>query len=90
MFPDLFSIGPLTIHTYGLFVAIGFIVAILVAIKIGKPFGITKQQIMDMGFIIILSGMIGSRIAYVLMNYEYYVSRPMDILKLWQPWPCGG
>ncbi len=84
MFPDLFSIGPLTVHTYGFFIAIGFIVAILVTIRIGKSQGIKPQQIMDMGFIIILWGIIGSRIAFVIMNLSYYRSHPLDIFKLWQ------
>ncbi|MFC1819903.1 prolipoprotein diacylglyceryl transferase, partial [Thermodesulfobacteriota bacterium] len=83
MFPDLFSIGPLTVHTYGLFVAIGFIVGILVTIWIGKAQDIDSQQIMDMGFIVILSGIIGSRLAYVIMNFTYYKTRPIDIFKLW-------
>lgn len=83
MYPDLFSIGPLTIHTYGLFVAIGFIIAILVTARMGKTQGISSQQVMDMGFVIILSAIIGSRLAYVLTNLPYYMAHPLDILKLW-------
>ena len=84
MFPVLFSIGPLTLHTYGLFVAIGIIVGILVTVRIGKAYGIEPQQIIDMGFIMILSGIIGSRIVYVFMNFSYYVEYPLHIFKLWQ------
>ena len=83
MFPELFSIGPLTLHTYGLFVAIGLVFGILITIRIGKAQGISAQQIMDMGFIMALSGIVGSRIAYVLMNFSYYKTNPVDILKLW-------
>ncbi len=83
MYPELFSIGPLTLHTYGLFVAIGLVVGILVTIRIGRSQGIDFQQIMDMGFIIIFTGIIGSRLAYVLMNFSYYKTNPMDIVKLW-------
>ena len=84
MFPDLFSIGPLTIHTYGLFVAIGFAVAILVAIKVGKAQGIHPEQVMDMGFITILFAIIGSRLMYVIINFSYYKNHPMDIFRIWQ------
>jgi phosphatidylglycerol:prolipoprotein diacylglycerol transferase len=83
MHPELISIGPLTLHTYGLFVAIGLVVGILVTIRIGRSQGIDLQQIMDMGFIIIFTGIIGSRLAYVLMNFSYYKTNPMDIVKLW-------
>jgi len=84
MHPDLFSIGPFTLHTYGLLVAIGFLIALLVTVKIGKSEGIKPQQTMDMGFLIILGAIIGSRIMYVLMNVSYYIERPMDMFKIWQ------
>jgi len=84
MFPDLFSIGPLTLHTYGLFVATGFLVGLMVAVKLGKTGGITPQQTMDIGFVMIVASIVGSRLLYILMNLSHYLSRPMDILKIWQ------
>ena len=84
MHPDLFSIGPVTLHSYGLFVALGFIAGILIAIKMGKSVGITSNDVMDMGFIIILSGLIGSRLIYIIINFSYYVENPLDSIKLWQ------
>jgi len=84
MFPDLFSIGPFTLHTYGLFVATGFLVGLMVTVKVGKTEGITPQQTMDIGFVMIVAAIVGSRLMYVLMNISYYVKRPMDIFKMWQ------
>ncbi|MBC8420239.1 MAG: prolipoprotein diacylglyceryl transferase [Proteobacteria bacterium] len=84
MYPDLFSIGPFTLHTYGLFVAIGFCVGLMITIKLGKSEGIKAQEVMDLGFLIILAAIAGSRIMYILMNIPYYVERPMDIFKIWQ------
>ena len=83
MFPELFSIGPLTLHTYGLFVAIGLVAGIFITIPIGRSLGIDFQKVMDMGLIIIITGIIGSRLAYVLMNFSYYKTNPVDIIKLW-------
>ncbi len=84
MHPDLFSIGPLTLHTYGLFVALGFIAGILITIKLGKSMKIPSNSVMDMGFIIILSGLAGSRLIYIIINFSHYVANPLDIIKLWQ------
>jgi len=83
MFPELFSIGPLTLHTYGLLIAIGLVVGIIVTSWIGRSQGIEFQKIMDMGLIIIITGIIGSRLAYVLINFSYYKTNPVDIIKLW-------
>ena len=84
MFPDLFSFGPFTLHTYGLFVAAGFLVGLLVTVKLGKRQGIPPQQIMDIGFVMIVAAIVGSRLLYVLMNVSYYVKRPIDVFKIWQ------
>lgn len=84
MYPDLFSIGPLTLHTYGLFVAIGFTAALLVTVKIAKNYGIRAHQVVDMGFIMILSAVIGSRIMYILFNLSFYLKQPIDIFKVWE------
>ncbi|MGD2125838.1 MAG: prolipoprotein diacylglyceryl transferase [Desulfobacteraceae bacterium] len=84
MFPDLFSIGPLTVHTYGFFVAVGFTAALLLTIKIGKAEGMKAQQVMDMAFIMILWAIIGSRLMYVLINLDYYKNHFLDIFKVWQ------
>jgi phosphatidylglycerol:prolipoprotein diacylglycerol transferase len=84
MHPDLFSIGPITLHTYGLFVALGCITGILSAIRLGKSMGINSQQVMDMGFIAVLWGIIGSRLAYIFINFSYYVANPLYMFKIWQ------
>ncbi len=84
MFPDLISIGPFTIHTYGFFVALGFAVGIWTAVKVGKRQGIPSQQVMDMAFVMIVWAIIGSRLFYVLINFSYYKTHPLDIIKLWQ------
>jgi len=84
MYPDLLTIGPITLHTYGLFVALGFFVGLLITAKLGKSEGFSPQQIMDMGFIIILSAIIGSRVMYVLMNTAYYTHAPLDMFKIWE------
>jgi phosphatidylglycerol:prolipoprotein diacylglycerol transferase len=84
MFPDLISIGPVTIHTYGFFVAMGFAVGIVTAIKVGNYQGVPSQQVMDMAFVMIVWAIVGSRLFYVLINLPYYAAHPLDILKLWQ------
>jgi len=84
MFPDLISIGPFTIHTYGFFVAVGFAVGIWTAVKVGKSQGIPSQQVMDMAFVMVVWAIIGSRVFYVFINFSYYKAHPLEIIKLWQ------
>ena len=84
MHPDLFSIGPFTIHTYGLFVAMAFAAALGVTLKIGQTQGVKSPQIMDMGFITILCAIIGSRLGFAFLNLSHYVHHPLDFFKIWE------
>lgn len=84
MYPTLLNIGPLTLHTYGLFVAIGFIVGLLVITRLGKSRGIPSQQIIDMSFVILICALVGSRLLFVFLNFSYYLKNPVDIFKVWE------
>ncbi len=84
MFPNLISIGPITIHTYGLLVALGFVAALTVTVWIGKQQGIQSQQVMDMAFAMAATGLVGSRLLYVAMQWEYFSDHPLEIPMIWR------
>jgi phosphatidylglycerol:prolipoprotein diacylglycerol transferase len=84
MYPILLELGPLKIFTYGLLVATGFFIAILLASKQGEKEGMDPQVIMDLCFYILLSAIIGARVLYVVVEYKYFVDHPLDIFKVWK------
>lgn len=84
MHPDLFKIGPLTIHTYGVFVAAGFLLGLGLAVKQAKKEGIPSDRIVDLGFYVLLSALIGSRLLFVLINASHYIRNPLEIFKIWE------
>ncbi len=84
MHPDLFSIGPITIHTYGVMVAIGFLLGVGLALRQARKEGIPPERISDLSFYLLLAAIIGSRIFYVLLNPGPYIKNPLAILKIWE------
>lgn len=84
MYPVLIKFGPLTIHTYGFFVAFGFLIGLGLAVRQAKREGIPSQKIVDLGFYIILASIIGSRLFFIFINPSYYMSNPLNILKIWE------
>jgi phosphatidylglycerol:prolipoprotein diacylglycerol transferase len=84
MYPELFKIGPLTVHTYGVLVATGFLLGLGLAVRQAKREGIPPNKIVDLGFYILLSALIGSRLFYVMINAGYYLKNPLDIFKVWE------
>lgn len=84
MHPILIKFGPVTIHTYGFFVAFGFLLGLLLAIKEAKRQGISENKIIDLGFYILLASILGSRLFFIMLNASYYSKNPLDILKIWE------
>lgn len=84
MHPVLFRLGPLTVHTYGVLVAAGFLIGIAFAVTQAKKEGVPPDKIIDLGFYIILAAIIGSRLLFILVNVRRYIANPLDIFKLWE------
>jgi phosphatidylglycerol:prolipoprotein diacylglycerol transferase len=75
MHPELFRIGPFAVHSYGVMLAISFIVGIYVAVKKAEKRGIKGEEIVNLGFIIILASIVGARLFYVLFHLNEFRGR---------------
>jgi phosphatidylglycerol:prolipoprotein diacylglycerol transferase len=84
MNPILIEIGPITIHSYGFFIAMAFLAGILIIIREAKQRGLPHQIVSDLSFYIILSAIVGSRLLYVLLNPGYFLEHPLQILMFWK------
>ncbi len=74
MCPRLFEIGPFTLHTYGVMISLAILASIYLASYLGDREGIQKKHIWDLGFIVIISAVIGSKLLLVLTSLDYYLS----------------
>jgi phosphatidylglycerol:prolipoprotein diacylglycerol transferase len=84
MHPILFKVGPLTLHTYGLFISTGVLLAIALAAREARREGLDPQRILDLGFYLLVASIVGSRLLFVLIFYQDYLARPWAIFKLWE------
>ncbi|MEA2206005.1 MAG: phosphatidylglycerol---prolipoprotein diacylglyceryl transferase [Blastocatellia bacterium] len=71
MYPDFLHIGSLTIHTYGVFLALAFLGGILVAAKLAERDGLPRQRIYDLCLWILLASLLGSKILMFFTEAQY-------------------
>lgn len=72
-----FQIGNLTIHWYGVFLAIGFLVGLWTAGRRGLKDGIAPEKVLDSGIWLIVGSVIGARLLYVVTYWEEsFAGRP--------------
>ncbi len=62
MYPELFRIGNFPVNTYGALLAIGLVLALLVAAHLAAKDGLPKERIYDLGLWTIIGGLLGSKI----------------------------
>lgn len=84
MHPTLIKIGSLSIHTYGVFVVIGFLAGIALAMREARRIGDDPATILDLSFYLLIWAIVGSRIFYIFMNYQDYSGQPLEVIKLWR------
>ena len=82
MHPVIFRIEHLTIYSYGLMVSMGFLLAAFLSIRTARKEGFNPNLIMDAALWILLGGITGARLLYVLLNLDYYTRNPFEIIML--------
>ena len=81
MYPEIFRIGSFPINTYGVFLAISFLCAILVSVKLAARDGLPREKIYDLSLWMLLAGLVGSKILMLFTEPEYRAN-PMQLLSL--------
>jgi hypothetical protein len=87
MRPYLFKIGNFELRVYSLMYILALFIAIFLAKhdKLAKKRGITdNKQIEDFAFITLFSGLIGARIYYVILKWDYYSKMLYEIPMVWK------
>ena len=77
------DLGFIKIYWYSITMFLGVLAGIIVAYIEIKRKKIDIDKFSNMAFYAILSGFVGARIYYVLFNLDYYLSSPIEILKIW-------
>jgi len=73
------------IYWYGIIIAIGMILALLVAIKNAKRMGKKPEMIIDFAVFAIVFAIIGARAHYVIWSWEFYKDEPFwKVFAIWE------
>jgi len=81
MYPVLFRIGSFPINTYGVFLALAFLCAILITVKLAERDGLPRDKIYDLCLWMLLFSLIGSKVLMLFTEPEYR-DHPLQLLSL--------
>lgn len=68
MYPELFRIGTFPVTTYGIFLAVGMLLALFAASRLAARDGLPKERIYDLGLWVLVGGLVGSKLLMILVE----------------------
>lgn len=78
---DLFSIGPITIHGYGLMIGFGVLICIMLGTYRAKQTGVIPEEtVLDIAIYGLVAGFLGAKVLYVIVEFERFLKEPMSVL----------
>ncbi len=84
--PVILSLGPFAIRWYGLVYAVGFLGTILFLqyLRTQNKLPLTKDEIYDLVLYAMIGVLLGSRLFEIFWEPTYYLTNPINILKIWE------
>lgn len=84
MHPVLFRIGSLPVNSYGLALAVSFILGLILAARRSSSIGISKNDIYDLGVRLMIAAIVGSRLFYVVTHMSRFQDNWLDVVAIWK------
>ena len=81
------SLGPITLHTYGVLLALGMILALWVVGREATKAGLDAARVTDLAIYVLIAGLVGAKVLLVVVEWRFYWAHPGD---LWAVLRSGG
>lgn len=72
MYPALFSLGGLSISSFGLFLALAFLTSTFICWRLAKLYDFDEERILDLAILTFLGSILGARLYFVTFNWELF------------------
>jgi phosphatidylglycerol:prolipoprotein diacylglycerol transferase len=81
MFPELFSIGPITIYTYGVLLAASYLLGLQFARARARKWGLDPNRVLDLGIYIIIAALVGAKLLLLVTDFNQFRASATDLLS---------
>jgi phosphatidylglycerol:prolipoprotein diacylglycerol transferase len=82
MRPVVLSWGPFTVYSYGLMMAVGFLMFLAYIRREARRDGMDPETLTNTAFAALVGGIVGARALFVALDWGYFAERPWDVFLL--------
>lgn len=84
MYPEIFSIGPVTVYSYGVLLAASYLLGLRLAMSRAKRWGLDAHRVLDLGIYIIIAALVGAKLMLLVVDFDQFRRSPGDLLGLFR------
>jgi phosphatidylglycerol---prolipoprotein diacylglyceryl transferase len=82
VYPELFSIGPVTAYSYGVLLAVSYLLGLWLAIRRAKAWGLDRARVLDLGIYIIIAALLGAKLLLLVVDFDQFRQAPQELWSL--------
>jgi phosphatidylglycerol:prolipoprotein diacylglycerol transferase len=82
VYPELFSIGPVTLYSYGVLLAVSYLLGLWLAMRRAKAWGLDPSRVLDLGIYIIIAALVGAKVLLLIVDFDQFSRSMTDLLSL--------
>lgn len=80
----LIHLGPVTLHVYGILLAVGVVVASTMTERRWKRWGHSAREWQDIVVVIVICGVVGARLYHVATDYQLFTNNWIRVVEIWK------
>jgi phosphatidylglycerol---prolipoprotein diacylglyceryl transferase len=82
VFPQLFHLGRFSLPTYGFLVSLGVLIGLWISVRNAERLGIDGDKAWNLGILVVLFGIGGAKVLYIINEWGYYKAHPGEIFSI--------
>jgi phosphatidylglycerol---prolipoprotein diacylglyceryl transferase len=82
VFPRLFHLGNFNLPTYGFLVSLGVLCGLWISVRNSAKQNIDPDDAWNLGIVVVLCGIVGAKVLYIINDWGYYTAHPRDIFSI--------
>lgn len=82
MFPVLFSVGGISVSSFGVFLALGFLFGIFLIWRLSRAWDLDEEVTLDLTLLTFLGGMFGARVYFAIEHWQLFAGSPLNFILI--------
>ena len=79
---NFFIYGKFFLPTYGFLVSMGVLIGLWISVRNSERLGIDGDKAWNLGILVVLCGIVGAKVLYVINEWSYYSAHPSEIFSI--------